>query len=311
MNGTTSKINRLRHFTPLRYPGGKGKLAPFVKQLIKDNDLLDGEYVEPYAGGAAIAMELLLQDYVSRVHINDISRPIFAFWKSVLDHTETLMRLVWDTKLTVKSWDRQKSILAHPEDNDDVSLGFATFFLNRTNRSGILNGGVIGGRDQTGPWKINARFNASNLCARIDAIARLRRRIELGGEDAAIFLLRRLGRLPNRSLIYLDPPYYEKGKDLYYNFYSHADHEAIAKLVKGRIRRQQWIISYDNVKAIRAMYSDCPGIAYGLGYSAREARDGSEVMFFRKGLIVPRLMGPMFARLGASRSVPVVRPERN
>jgi DNA adenine methylase len=306
-----AKGNRLRHFTPLRYPGGKGKLAPFIKQLMKDNDLLDGEYVEPYAGGAAIAVELLLQDYVTRIHINDISRPIFAFWKSVLEHTDQLLRLVRDTKLTVPSWDRQKKILARQEQHDDISLGFATFFLNRTNRSGILNGGIIGGRDQTGPWKIDARYNVADLSARIEAIARLRRRIELGGEDAAVFLRNRLGRLPSRTLIYLDPPYYEKGKDLYYDFYERADHEAVAKLVKRRVRRQQWIVSYDNVKAIREMYRDCPGIAYGLGYSARGIRTGSEVMFFREGLVVPSLMGPMFSRLGASRSVPAVRPTRS
>jgi DNA adenine methylase len=226
-------------------------------------------------------------------------------------HTDHLLRLVRDTKLTVRSWDKQKKILGHPEEHDDISLGFATFFLNRTNRSGVLNGGIIGGRDQTGPWKIDARYNALDLCARIEAIARLRRRIELGGEDAAVFLRKRLGRLPSRTLIYLDPPYYVKGKDIYYDFYEHADHEAIAKLVKDRVRRQQWIVSYDNVKAIREMYRECPGIAYGLGYSARETRAGSEVMFFRDGLIVPRLMGPMFSRLGASRSVPAVRPARN
>src|SRR6266852_12994 len=183
-----AKGNRLRHFTPLRYPGGKGKLAPFVKQLMKDNDLFDGEYVEPYAGGAAIAVELLLQDYVSRIHINDISRPIFAFWKSVLEHTDQLLRLVRDTKLTVPSWDRQKKILARQEEHDDVSLGFATFFLNRTNRSGILNGGVIGGRDQTGPWKIDARYNADELIFRIESIAKMRRRIKLTRSDALALL---------------------------------------------------------------------------------------------------------------------------
>ncbi len=302
---------KLRHFTPLRYPGGKGKLAPFIMRLMKDNDLLDGEYVEPYAGGAAIAFELLLHDYVSRIHINDISRPVFAFWTTVLNHTDRLLQLVRDTRLTVRSWDRQKRILANQSDHDDVSLGFAMFFLNRTNRSGILNAGVIGGRAQTGPWKIGARYNASDLAIRIEAIARLRKKIEISREDASVFLRERLGTLPKRTLIYLDPPYYEKGKDLYYDFYEHADHEAIARLVKGRVRRQQWIVSYDNVKAIRDMYSDCPGIAYGLGYSARESRAGSEVMFFRDGLVVPPLMGPMFRRLGASRSAPKVRPTRS
>src|ERR1017187_1646015 len=124
--------HRLIHFTPLRYPGGKAKLAAYVKTLMKVNRLLDGEYVEPYAGGAAIALELLLHEYVSRIHINDVSKPVHAFWKSVLSHTNELCRLVIDTPLTVKAWDTQKRVLANAADHDDVTLGFATFFLNRT-----------------------------------------------------------------------------------------------------------------------------------------------------------------------------------
>src|ERR1035438_4669446 len=178
---------RLIHFTPLRYPGGKAKLASYVKSLMKENRLLDGEYVEPYAGGAAIALELLFHEYVSRIHINDVSRPVYAFWKSALRHTEELCRLVSNTPLTVTHWDKQKQIPEKPKDCSDLDLGFATFFLNRTNRSGILNGGVIGGRDQTGPWKIDARFNAKELVHRIEAIARMGSRIDLTRQDALRF----------------------------------------------------------------------------------------------------------------------------
>ncbi len=289
----TSRTPRLNHFTPLRYPGGKGKLAVFVKELMKRNGLLDGEYVEPYAGGAAIALELLLQEYVSHVHINDISRPIYAFWKSALDDTERLVRLIRNTPLTVQAWDRQKRVMANPRDHDNLELGFATFFLNRTNRSGILNAGIIGGRDQSGPWKIDARFNAAELAYRVESIAKLRSRISLSREDAKKFLVKRLGRFTEKTLIYLDPPYYIKGKELYYDYYTHQDHEDIAALVTKKIRRQKWIVSYDNVDSIRDMYGDCRSIIYGIGYSAREARAGSEVMFFCHGLEVPPLMGAM------------------
>lgn len=136
---------RLIHFTPLRYPGGKAKLAVYVKALMKENALLDGESVEPYAGGAAIALELLFHEYVSRIHINDVSKPVHAFWKSVLLDTEEFCRRISKVPLTVAAWDKQKAVLENPPDYDDIDLGFATFFLNRTNRSGILNGGIIGG----------------------------------------------------------------------------------------------------------------------------------------------------------------------
>ena len=284
---------RLAHFTPLRYPGGKGKLADFVKGLIELNCLNDGEYIEPYAGGAAIALELLFQEYVTKIHINDISRPIHAFWKSVLDHTDELARLIRNTRLTVRSWDRQKRIFINYEDHDDLSLGFAAFFLNRTNRSGILNGGIIGGRDQSGPWKIDARFNAPELIRRIEAIARLRRRISLSREDAHKFLSVRLNTLPENSLIYLDPPYYMKGKALYYDYYVHEDHLRIAELMTKKVCHQKWIVSYDNVAPVRKMYASCRRLAYKVGYSAREVREGSEIMFFCEHLRIPPPAGAM------------------
>jgi DNA adenine methylase len=282
---------RLIHFTPLRYPGGKGKLAAYIKCLMKTNRLLDGEYVEPYAGGAAIALELLFHEYVSRIHINDVSRPVYAFWKSVLHHTDELCRLVTDTPLTVEDWDVQKRVLARQTEHDDITLGFATFFLNRTNRSGILNGGIIGGRDQTGPWKIDARFNAPELVHRITAIAGMKGRIILTRQDALKFLKTGITRWPPKTLVYLDPPYYVKGRQLYYDFYHHEDHEQVASFVTDKIVRQSWIVSYDNVQAIRDLYTECRHITYGIGYSARSARRGSEVMFFSDGLEVPPLVG--------------------
>jgi DNA adenine methylase len=198
------KPHRLIHFTPLRYPGGKGKLTAYIKALMKANRLVDGEYVEPYAGGAAIAPELLFHEYVSRIHINDVSRAVYSFWKSVLTHTEQLSKRVIDAPLTVKSWDAQKRVLENADDHDEIELGFATFFLNRTNRSGILNGGIIGGRDQTGPWKIDARYNAPELVQRIKAIAGMGNRIKVTRQDALKFLKTGTANWPAKTLIYLD-----------------------------------------------------------------------------------------------------------
>lgn len=301
---------KLIHFTPLRYPGGKGKLAPFVKRLLALNSLFDGEYVEPYAGGAAIGLELLMSEYVSRIHINDISRPIIAFWKSILNHTDALVRLIRDTPTTVRTWDRQKSIFAHPDDHDDLHLGFATFFLNRTNRSGILNAGIIGGRDQTGPWKIDARYNAVELSSRVEAIARMSRRIQVSQEDALVFLRRKLPVLPRKTLVYLDPPYYRKGKDLYHDFYEHADHETIARFVQAGMNSVNWIVSYDNVPAIRKLYVGCPSIRYGLVYSAREHGGGAEVMFASPGLVMPKRVGAMRSPGAAVPLTPAPRQRR-
>lgn len=291
MSDPAPQSRRLIYFTPLRYPGGKGKLAAYIKQLMKVNRLLDGEYVEPYAGGAAIALELLFHEYVQRIHINDVSRPVHAFWKSVLEHTDDLCKLVKDTRLTVAAWDKQRAVLANATDHEDLALGFAAFYLNRTNRSGILNGGIIGGRQQTGPWKIDARYNVPELLNRIQSIASMGNRIKLTRQDALKFLKAGSEKWPEKTLIYLDPPYYVKGRDLYYDFYNPEDHASVAEFVTARITRQKWIVSYDNAPAIRELYAGCPHIVYDIGYSARSARQGSEIMFFGNGLRVPPVVG--------------------
>jgi DNA adenine methylase len=282
---------RLTHFTPLRYPGGKARLALFVKRLLQTNDLVDGEYVEAYAGGAAVAVELLLHEYVSKIHINDISRPIYAFWKSVLEDTDELCRLVQDTRLTMRVRDRQKNILTNQKDHDDLALGFAMFFLNRTNRSGILNAGVIGGRDQSGPWKIDARYNADELVRRITAIAKMRGRICLTRLDAMQFLREGCRLWPEKTLIYCDPPYYVKGRDLYYDYYEPQDHKRVAEFITQKIKRQRWIVSYDDAKQVRELYAGCERIKYRIGYSARASRQGKEIMFFCNSLEIPQLVG--------------------
>jgi DNA adenine methylase len=297
---------RLRHFTPLRYPGGKGKLAAYIKAVIKANGLLDGEYAEPYAGGAAVALELLFHEYVSRVHINDLSRPIFSFWQTALGQPERLFKLIKDTPLTMRAWDKQKKIFANADDHDDVALGFATFFLNRTNRSGILNGGVIGGRDQDGPWKIDARFNRDELIGRIGAIAKMKSRIRVTRMDALTFLNAGSVAWPEKTLIYLDPPYYAKGRDLYYDYYQHDDHVRVERYVAEHMASKKWIVSYDNVPTIRSLYKAYQQIVYRIGYSARESRQGSEAMFFSNTLTMPPLEGPL-SLIRCVRSAPAAK----
>jgi len=278
--------------TPLRYPGGKGKLTNFVKRIFEDNELLDGHYAEPYAGGAGIAVNLLLQEYASCIHLNDINKAVYAFWHSVINSTDELCKMIYDSRLTMKEWHNQWTIHRQPDDHSMLELGFSTFFMNRTNRSGILTGGVIGGKKQDGKWKMDARFNRKDLCRRIEKIALYRTRIRLYNLDATAFINGVLPSLPKKSLIYLDPPYYVKSKGLYQNLYSHTDHEEIAKLVMSKIGIP-WIVSYDYAPEILAMYKGCPQIMYGMNYSAGENRfRGSEAMFFSEKLTIPDVENP-------------------
>ena len=273
--------------TPLRYPGGKARLGPFFGELIRSNRLLDKAYVEPFAGGAGVAIYLLLGEFVNSIYINDLDRSVHAFWQSILGYTEEFCELVQSVPLTPQEWYRQKSILASGHrSSDTLRLGFATFYLNRTNRSGIMNGGMIGGKKQSGRWKLDARFNRTELVHRITRISRYRQRIHLSNEDALSFLKRLSPKLGKETLLYLDPPYYMKGQRLYTNFYRHDDHLNISQFLTSI--EFPWVVSYDNHPAIRLLYSGFRRSRYTLEYSARERRKGSEVMFFSNDLVVPK-----------------------
>lgn len=284
------ETSSMSYVTPLRYPGGKSKITNYIKMLLKQNGLLDIQYAEPYAGGAGIAFALLFDEYARHIHINDLDPAIYAFWYSVLNHSEEMCGLIDSTPVTMEEWFRQKDIQNYQENHSILQLGFSTFFLNRTNRSGIILGGVIGGKEQTGEWKIDARFNKKDLKARIRRIALYKKRITLHNQDAEMLLKGEFSQLGNKSLVYLDPPYYVKGQDLYKNYYDHQDHLAIAEVVDSL--QTPWIVSYDNASQISEIYSGKKYIEYSLSYSAAQRYKGTEIMFFSDSLKIPDIEQP-------------------
>ena len=268
----------MKTYTPLRYPGGKSKLTPFIKEVFKSNRLLDGTYVEPYAGGSAVALSLLCDGYAGKIIINDFDFSIFAFWHSAIFDTEKFINKLLEIPVTMIEWGQQKEIYENPKDFSLFELGFATFFLNRTNHSGIIKGGVIGGKNQTGKYPIDARFKKKGLIDRIRFISGFRNRISVHNCDA-IDLIDGIP-LGNKSLIYLDPPYYVKGSCLYKNYYTHNDHKKIADRFDDI--NTPCIITYDNVKQIQELYQHHDYLDFQLRYSANKTRcKGSEIMIYK------------------------------
>jgi DNA adenine methylase len=213
---------------------------------------------------------------------------VWAFWKSVTEHSDELIARVRSTKVTMDEWYAQREIQANKRDASIIDLGFSTFFLNRTNRSGILTAGVIGGKDQTGPWKINARFNKQNLIDRLGRVATYKSRIHVTRLDALAFIARRSASLPpRRSLVYLDPPYFVKGQKLYLNAYGLKDHAEVAAAVTEQLNIP-WMVSYDDVPEIRGLYASANRMSYVLRYSASSTRKGQELVFTSPGLRVRR-----------------------
>lgn len=273
------------YVSPLRYPGGKMKVVDYIKRLFEVNDLMGGTYIEPYAGGASVALSLLFDKYAGKIKINDKDRSIYAFWYSVLNYTEELCRLISDTPVTMDVWQAQHELQRRKEDADLLELGFSTFFLNRTNRSGILNGGVIGGKEQVGNYKMDARYNKKDLIERIERIARYSDLIVLTSMDA-VALLKRYKRTPaTKTFCYMDPPYHVKGRALYLNYYNDDDHRTIAETIKKY--KGKWIISYDAVDFIKDLYGDYRQKEYYLSYSAGNRSKGKEIMVYSEGLTLP------------------------
>ncbi len=277
--------------SPLRYPGGKGKIAGFIHKVFEKNLLQDGYYIEPYAGGASVALSLLINEYASKVIINDLDRSIYSFWHSAINETEDLCRLINDTNLNIREWRNQQEIQKNKAEVSLLELGFSTFYLNRSNRSGIIKAGVIGGINQDGEWKMDARFNKKDLIERIERIADYKSRIKIFNLDACVFLDKIKKEISSKSLIYFDPPYYVKGKELYVNHYKHIDHQKVADKI-AMLNDYKWIVSYDSTPEIKSLYGGYKKIEYNLNYSASTASKGKEIMFFSNGLHIPRVLNP-------------------
>lgn len=266
-----------RTCSPLRYPGGKSNLFHLVRAILRKNEIARGHYAEPFAGGAGLALMLLYSGEVSEIHLNDIDPAIAAFWRSVLNETDALVSLVQNTNVTIEERARQREIYFGGESQCDLELGFSAFFLNRVNRSGIIRtGGVIGGLSQKGKYLIDCRYNASDLADRIKRIAKYKSRIHFSSLDAKDFLALIDNQLPRRSLVYADPPYFNKGSELYTSSFQSGDHEDLRDSLTSISTK--WMLTYDNVVNIRDIYSKYQQFPFNIYYSAQKKRLGDELL---------------------------------
>lgn len=273
--------------TPLRYPGGKQRLSPFIEEIIKENDINECHYVEPYAGGAGVGIQLLLTKKVKDIHLNDSDFGIYSFWHSVINKPEELCRMISSASMTVDEWRKRKEIVKKCDKRRVLEIGFSVFYLNRCNRSGVLSAGVIGGLDQSGNYKMDARFNRNDLIRRIEAIARFKNNIHLTNFDAEYYIQNYIPNLPENTLIYLDPPYYEKGSELYLNAYKKTDHARISQVIQSEINHN-WVLSYDGVPDIVNLYKKRRHFFYALQYSAAKVYKGKEIFVFADKLKLPK-----------------------
>lgn len=268
-------------YSPLRYPGGKSSLTAFLKKVIDSN--FDGpvRYVEPFAGGAGAAIALLLQGAASRIVVNDLDPAIWALWHSVVNDSARFQRLVRETPVSLDEWRRQRDVYQAGDATDTLTLGFAAFFLNRTNRSGVMNAGVIGGQAQTGTYRIDARFNKPSLLHMMQQIAARKEFIEVRNDDGLDII--REYALEDQTLLYADPPYFDKGSFLYMNSFTPQQHQELAAVLNASTGGK-WVLTYDNVKEIRTLYTDRRNQIFSLHYSAHKSGKMNELIVFSDGL---------------------------
>jgi DNA adenine methylase len=281
------------YYSPLRYPGGKASLYNFLVKALEINNINYGVYAEGFAGGAGAALTLLMQEDVGSIYLNDVDFFVYSFWWSVLNDTEELSRLIYDTVPNVNDWDHYSGIYSSflKTENSSISktiAAFAAFYLNRCNRSGILSAGPIGGKDQRGKWKIDARFNKAELINRIQKVALYKDRIKVTNYDIIKFLrwFQEQGHSPESTLIYLDPPYVEQGEQLYKHFFNYRKHSDLAKYLQLSVN-YKWIVSYDDVPSVHLMYKQVRKNILEFNYFANRTKIGKELIMSSKGFLLP------------------------
>ena len=264
--------------SPLRYPGGKYKISKLIADIIKRAHRIGGVYIEPFAGGAGVALDLLFSDVVRSIVINDSDRAIYSFWRAILTQTEQFIDRLMTVDVSIGEWKRQREIYRRSSRGYSLDLAFAAFFLNRANRSGILSAGPIGGMTQ-GEWKLDVRFNKADLREKIEKIATYKSRIKVCGKDVFSFIDKVLPRVPDDAFVYFDPPYYKKGRVLYKNFFTPDLHKELRNSIVAKVKCP-WIVSYDDVTEIRKLYHNYDARDLSISYSLANNGMGSEVMFF-------------------------------
>lgn len=254
--------------------------------MISQTNHRGGVYIEPFAGGAGIAFDLLENNIVETIVINDYDKGIYSFWRAILTEPQRFINDINAVSIDINEWKKQQEIVLNNNKHYSYELGFATFYLNRTNRSGIIKGGVIGGAEQKGEWKLDARFNRDSLVNRVKRIAEIKDQVVLYNKDINSFLRNYLPRFDKNSFIYFDPPYYKKGNQLYMNYFEHKDHVRIQKEIAG-LGKKDWIITYDDESKINEIYKGYAQRRYDLDYCASTRKKASELMIFSNSIKIP------------------------
>lgn len=271
---------------PLRYPGAKGKLVDYVAVVLEENLLAGCTIHEPFGGSAAVSLDLLSRGFATKAIIVERDPLVFSFWRMVFEDADRLCQDIEELAVNMGTWHALDHLrmIDRPTQSILPSLALAGLFYNRTNYSGIVGAGPIGGQSQTSDYKIDCRFNKAAVVASIRWYSELKGRVEVVFDDAMMYLRRNQESLESGfHFVYLDPPYYGHGKKYYRYHYGHGQHAELARFL---VRRKfPWLLSYDDHPVIREMYGKLDRYVIYMDYSARTSRRAKELLV--SNLVIP------------------------
>jgi len=265
--------------SPLRYPGSKQALVPYVIRFLKENRLHTEHWYEAFAGGASISLSLLKREVVKQATLIEKDPLIYAFWECVRSDPAILCERIRTLDVSMKTWKRFQKF----REPDAVSkyplidLGVAGLFFNRTNYSGIIGANPIGGMSQESEYKINCRFTKNTVITRICEAASVAKRLTVIHGDAVSHLRQRKDTILNKkAVVYIDPPYYAQGQKLYRYHFFDKDHQRLARFLNSS--EFPWLVSYDNAPFIAGLFREKLQKPIRLQYTVRQARSAEELI---------------------------------
>jgi len=249
--------------SPLRYPGGKNKAVKTISKFIPEFI----EYREPFVGGGSLFVYLKQKYPTMNFWINDIYKNLFHFWKNCRDNPEELLRVVTDYRNKFKDG---KELFQFLQNNIDefgsLNKAAAFFVFNRITFSGTTESGGFSNS------AFNKRFTKSSI-VRLEALSQIMSNTKITNHDYE----KVLSSEGNGVFIFLDPPYYSATKSALYGkngkLHKSFDHERFAGIMKNI--NHKWLITYDDSKYIRELFSFATIKSWGFNYGMRNVTNNS------------------------------------
>lgn len=267
--------------SPLRYPGSKQKFCSTLYEIMRANNLKPSLFIEPFAGGASVSLFMLQHNYVEKIALIEKDPLVASFWHTVFFNSEWLIKEIKKLNISLEEWHYFKKYKPRTKKTQALKC----LFLNRTNFSGILKAGPIGGQKQISEYKINCRFNKNAIIEKIKILSQYKDRVLFVDEgDYRDSLDKRKKYINESTFIYFDPPYVNKAKDLYNFYFKEQDHLNLKKLIKSL--NSYWLLSYDYEPPLSDLYKNFA--QYGF-FDIRYTTSSNKERIFKKEFIASNL----------------------